>query len=91
MYAAKRVVKTSETQGKLAYIHMAVVSSSLVQRNLCIEQIILIETKTFIEVCLTHVCDTDGLCSSVSLVSKFRSSYIICSTIFCTFCFPASI
>ena len=81
MYHLKKAMRTAEARGKLAYIHMVVVFSSLVQRNLCIEIIILIETLTFTTVCLTHVCDTEGLCVSVSLVYEviFGSSGVVIS------------
>ena len=68
MYLAKKSMRTAEAQGKLAYVHIAIICSNLVHRNLCIEQIILIERKTFTKVCITHVCDTEGLNASVSLV-----------------------
>ena len=80
MSHAKKAMRTAE-RGKLVYIHVVVVFSSLVQRNLCIEIIILIETQTFTTVCLTHVCDTEGLCVSVSLVYEviFGSSGVVIS------------
>ena len=70
MYHAKPSMRTAEARGKLTYIRIAVVFSSPVQRNLCIEKIILIETQTFTNVCLTHTSYTEGLCVSVSLVSE---------------------
>lgn len=91
MYQAKKSTRTAKAQGKSAYVYMAVVFSGLGQRNLCIEQIILNKTK----VCLTHACDTEGLCASVSLVSEviFESSgvvklYILLFVVV-VFCFPA--
>lgn len=97
MYQAKKSTRTAKAQGKSAYVYMAVVLSGLGQRNLCIEQIILNKTKTFTKVCLTHACDTEGLCASVSLVSEviFESSgvvklYILLFVVV-VFCFPALI
>ena len=55
-------MQIAESQGELAYIHMAVIPSSLVQRNSCIEQIILIETKTFAKECGTHALDAEDVC-----------------------------
>ena len=47
MYRAKKATRTAG-RGKLVYIHVVVVFSSLVQRNLYIAIITLIETQTFI-------------------------------------------